>query len=59
MKRHQRNRQTPADAGGTIIRLEGVAKTYATGRVEFPALRGVDLSIASVRWWRSSAPPER
>jgi putative ABC transport system ATP-binding protein len=47
MKRRQRNRQTPADAGGTIIRLEGVAKTYATGRVEFPALRGVDLSIGS------------
>jgi putative ABC transport system ATP-binding protein len=47
MKRRQRNRQMPADAGGTIIRLEGVAKTYATGRVEFPALRGVDLSIGS------------
>ena len=47
MKRRQRNRQTPADAGGTIIQLEGVVKTYATGRVEFPALRGVDLSIGA------------
>jgi putative ABC transport system ATP-binding protein len=45
MSRRQRNRQKPAGPGEPIIQLEGVAKSYATGRVEFPALRGVDLSI--------------
>jgi putative ABC transport system ATP-binding protein len=47
MKRRQRDSQRPADPGQPIIQLEGVAKTYATGRVEFPALRGVDLSIGA------------
>jgi len=33
--------------GGTIplVRLDEVWKVYRTGRVEFPALRGVDLSV--------------
>jgi putative ABC transport system ATP-binding protein len=34
-------------AGRPIIELRGVGKTYGKGRVEFPALRGVDLSIAA------------
>lgn len=29
-----------------LIELAGVEKTYRTGRVEYPALRGVDLTIA-------------
>ena len=29
-----------------IISLRGVEKVYRTGRVEFPALRGVDLDVA-------------
>jgi putative ABC transport system ATP-binding protein len=45
MRHREKTRQTPADSGGPIIQLQGVAKTYNTGRVEFPALRGVDLSI--------------
>jgi putative ABC transport system ATP-binding protein len=28
-----------------LIRLEGVEKVYRTGKVEFPALRGIDLTI--------------
>jgi len=30
-----------------LIELAGVEKTYRTGKVEFPALRGVDLSVAA------------
>ena len=30
-----------------VIRLEGVEKTYRTGRIEYPALRGIDLEIAA------------
>ena len=43
---------TATDAGrteradGQLISLEGVEKTYRTGRIEYPALRGIDLSIA-------------
>src|ERR671911_1727145 len=29
-----------------LIELAGVEKVYRTGKVEFPALRGVDLTIA-------------
>src|SRR5690348_11012271 len=28
-----------------LIELEGVVKIYRTGKLEYPALRGVDLSI--------------
>jgi putative ABC transport system ATP-binding protein len=31
--------------GAPLIRLEGVEKVYRIGKVEFPALRGVDLAI--------------
>ncbi len=31
--------------GGSLIELQGVTKTYRKGRVEVPALRGVDLCI--------------
>ena len=30
-----------------LISLEGVEKVYRTGRLEYPALRGVDLTIAA------------
>ncbi len=32
--------------GPPLIELAGVEKVYRTGKVEFPALRGVDLAIA-------------
>ncbi len=34
------------DVRPPLIELAGVEKVYRTGKVEFPALRGVDLSIA-------------
>jgi len=33
-------------ADAQLISLEGVEKTYRTGRIEYPALRGIDLTIA-------------
>jgi len=33
--------------GPPLIELAGVEKVYRTGKVEFRALRGVDLSIAA------------
>ncbi len=33
-------------AGSSIIELRGIEKIYRSGRVEFPALRGVDLTVA-------------
>jgi putative ABC transport system ATP-binding protein len=38
-------RAEPTPAGAPLIRLEGVEKTYRSGRVEYRALRGVDLEI--------------
>jgi putative ABC transport system ATP-binding protein len=35
-----------AGSTGSVIRLSGVEKVYQTGRVEYPALRGVDLEVA-------------
>ena len=36
----------PPTAGGSpLIRLVGVEKVYRTGKLEYPALRGVDLTI--------------
>jgi len=35
-----------ADTRTPLIELAGVEKVYRTGKVEFPALRGVDLTIA-------------
>jgi predicted ABC-type transport system involved in lysophospholipase L1 biosynthesis ATPase subunit len=32
-------------ANPPLIRLEGVEKVYRPGKVEFPALRGIDLTI--------------
>lgn len=43
-------RDAPAtDTGSTssVIKLSGVEKVYRTGRVEYPALRGVDLEVTS------------
>ena len=31
----------------TLIELAGVEKVYRSGKLEYPALRGVDLSIAT------------
>src|SRR5262245_14121802 len=33
--------------GGPLIDLQAVEKTYRTGRLEYPALRGIDLQIES------------
>jgi putative ABC transport system ATP-binding protein len=35
----------PPAADGAIIELTGVVKTYRSGKLEYPALRGVDLTI--------------
>lgn len=35
----------PVDAAGALIRLQAVEKVYRTGRLSFPALRGIDLEI--------------
>ena len=34
-------------ATATLIELAGVEKVYRSGKLEYPALRGVDLSIAA------------
>ncbi len=34
------------DTGGSIVRLDGVRKTYALGSTEVHALRGVDFSVS-------------
>jgi putative ABC transport system ATP-binding protein len=36
----------PPDIDAPVIRLRGITKVYRAGRVEYPALRGVDLEIA-------------
>jgi putative ABC transport system ATP-binding protein len=36
-----------AEQTATLIELAGVEKIYRTGKLEYPALRGVDLSIAA------------
>ena len=36
-----------AEATGPVIQLRGVEKVFQTGRVEYPALRGVDLEVSS------------
>ena len=51
LMRKTRNRQTNTNltsrhtGNRTLARLEGVEKVYQTGRLEFPALRGIDLTI--------------
>jgi putative ABC transport system ATP-binding protein len=35
----------PVTAGAPVIALRGVTRVYSTGRLEVPALRGVDLDI--------------
>ncbi len=37
----------PSSAPTRLVTLSGVEKTYRTGRVEYRALRGVDLEVAS------------
>jgi putative ABC transport system ATP-binding protein len=37
---------TPIGTGPPLIELEGVTKVYKTGKLEYPALRGIDLTIA-------------
>lgn len=36
-----------APGGGPLIALHGVEKVYRLGRVDYPALRGVDLTVAA------------
>jgi putative ABC transport system ATP-binding protein len=44
--RNRPNRaETDTSGSGPLVRLEGVDKTYKTGRLEYSALRGVDVSI--------------
>jgi putative ABC transport system ATP-binding protein len=43
----RRDGRAATGAGGSIIELAGVDKTYRTGRVAFPALRGVNLAVAA------------
>lgn len=38
--------ERPADSGAPIIQLRGIEKVYRTGRVQYQALRGLDLEIA-------------
>ena len=40
-----RPQPTDAEVAQQLIRLERVVKTYRTGKLEYPALRGVDLLI--------------
>lgn len=35
----------PAEAATALIRLEGISKTYETGRTKVHALRGIDLTV--------------
>ena len=42
-----REEATLAATGAPLIRLDGVVKIYRTGKLEYPALRGVDLEIAA------------
>ncbi len=37
--------EAPGAAGGPLIEFSGVEKSYRTGSLEYPALRGVDLEI--------------
>jgi putative ABC transport system ATP-binding protein len=37
---------TTIGTGPPLIELEGVTKVYKTGKLEYPALRGIDLTIA-------------
>lgn len=38
-------REPPGGAAHSLIELRGVEKTYRTGKLEFAALRGVDLTV--------------
>src|SRR5512144_892703 len=38
--------RTAVGTGPPLIELDGVHKVYKTGKLEYPALRGIDLSIA-------------
>ena len=42
----ERDRTAATEARPTLIGLAGVEKVYRTGKLEYPALRGVDLTIA-------------
>jgi putative ABC transport system ATP-binding protein len=46
-RRRKPDGRAAAGASGSIIELAGVEKTYRSGRVGFPALRGVDLAVAA------------
>lgn len=37
--------ETDGPGRGSLVRLDGVEKVYRTGRLEFPALRGVDITV--------------
>jgi putative ABC transport system ATP-binding protein len=43
----ERVRKPDIEAAATLIELSGVEKVYRTGKLEYRALRGIDLSIAA------------
>jgi len=45
--RKRTNAADKAHSGGdgSLVRLEGVEKVYRTGRLEYPALRGIDVTV--------------
>ena len=48
--------RTLVPAQQKLIELAGVEKVYRMGKVDYRALRGVDLSLAAESWWRWSGP---
>jgi putative ABC transport system ATP-binding protein len=47
LRRRRARRAAAPAAGGPIIEMAGVEKTYRSGRVGFRALRGVNLAVAA------------
>ena len=52
----------PARVSEPFIDLAGVEKTYRMGRLDYPALRGIDLEIGPASWspsWARRAAARR
>src|SRR6516225_3592866 len=46
----RREAETVVGANGAVVRLQQVAKTYQSGAVQVPALKGISLEIPSHRF---------